>query len=226
MNYSSKELSVNELLELLWKYRLIILLLMLAGGALCFASAYFSVPVYRSTGVLYVSNMQIEEEEQTTSVKSSNIQASRMLITTYIEILKTDDFLTEVSKDLNGKYTSAQLRSILSFDSVNETELLSVKATSTDPEDSRAIVQSVLDNAPETLMRIFESGSVKTVDKPKVNPSPINLALSRRILFGLICGALAGCLIVFLIHFFDKRIHKASDLTARYGLSVLGEIRR
>lgn len=226
MKYSTKEMNVSDLLELLWKYKLVILLLTLVGGALCFCSAYFSVPIYRSAGVLYVSNMQVEEEEATTSVKSSNIQASRMLITTYIEILKTDDFLREVSKDLNGKYTPAQLRGMITLDSVNETELLSVKAVSTAPEDSCAIVQAVLDNAPTTLMRIFESGSVKTVDRPKVDTNPIGVGILKKTLMGLIVGALLGGAVVFAISFFDKRIHKASDLTARYGLSVLGEIRR
>lgn len=222
----NKELSISELLEILWSRKLLIILLALICGGAMFASAYFSVPTYKSSGVLYVSNMLIDEEEQSTSVKSTNIQASRLLVTTYMEILKTDDFLSLVGEELGGKYSTAQLKSMISMSSINETELLSVSVVSTDPQDSCDIVSAVLNNAPETLLRIFESGSVKTVNHPKVSTSPIGKGTVNKTLIGTVGGAILGCVLAIALRFFDNRVRKASDLTERYDLSVLGEIRR
>ncbi len=225
MNRDNKEWSFADIAEVLWSRKLLIALLALICGGVMFASAFFSAPMYRSSGVLYVSNMLIEEEEQSTSVKSTNIQASRLLITTYMEILKTDDFLQIVSDSLDGKYTTAELKGMISMSSINETELLSVSVVSPDAQDSCDIVSAVLKNAPETLLHIFESGSVKTVNHPKVSNSPIAKGTVNKTIIGLLAGAVLGSALALAMSFFDKRVHKASDLAERYNLSVLGEIR-
>ncbi len=232
LNNSSKELDFAELLSVFWKHKAIIVILAVLAAFVSYFYVYYSVPMYESSGVLYVSNKEVNHEEELTaaasaaSMKSSDITASRSLVTSYLEILKTNDFLEKVTSDLGGAYTPKEIKGMLSMSSLNETELLSVRAVSPDPKTSYDVVNAVLKHAPETLIYVFDSGSAKVVDSPRMPQKPISKGLVRKTVLGFAIGAVLGCAIVFLMHFFDNKVHKASDLTQRYQLSVLGEIRR
>ena len=232
LNNSSKELDFAELLSVFWKHKAIIVILAVLAAFVSYFYVYYSVPMYESSGVLYVSNKEVNHEEELTaaasaaSMKSSDITASRSLVTSYLEILKTNDFLEKVSSDLGGAYTPKEIKGMLYMSSLNETELLSVRAVSPDPKTSYDVVNAVLKHAPETLIYVFDSGSAKVVDSPRMPQKPISKGLVRKTVLGFAIGAVLGCAIVFLMHFLDNKVHKASDLTQRYQLSVLGEIRR
>ena len=211
----TKEIDIMELLQLIWKKRILVVLLALLAAAATFLSVYYSTPLYESGGVLYVSNRDLGQMTPTLSdgkTSTSDINASRSLVTSYLEVLKTDDFLLKVAAELNNDpnnhYTPAKLRSMITMSALNETELLYVQAISPDPKVSYEVVTAVLKYAPE------------------ISKNPINNNIFRKTVIGFFVGACLGCVIIFLLHFFDQKIHKSSDLVKRYELSVLGEIRR
>ena len=229
----TKEIDIMELLQLIWKKRILVVLLALLAAAATFLSVYYSTPLYESGGVLYVSNRDLGQMTPTLSdgkTSTSDINASRSLVTSYLEVLKTDDFLLKVAAELNNDpnnhYTPAKLRSMITMSALNETELLYVQAISPDPNVSYEVVSAVLKYAPDTLIYVFDSGSAKIIDTPKISKNPINNNIVRKTVIGFFVGACLGCVIIFLLHFFDQKIHKSSDLVKRYELSVLGEIRR
>ena len=226
MENSRNELDIADIFSLVWKNKFFIAALSVVCAAIAFLWVYFSVPLYEADGILYVSNKEYTIQEDEKSINQSDLSSSRSLLTTYLEILKTEDFLKVVSEEIDGKYSPGQIARMLSLSPINETELLSIKVISPDAEDSYKIVMAILNKAPEKLTEIFDGGSVKTVNKPKIPKFPVDNGLVKKTVLGFLVGAVLGFGIVFLLHFFDKKIHKTSDLTERYQLSVLGEIRR
>lgn len=225
--YKVQEIELLDLLSLLWKKRFLIIVLALIFASISFYWVKSSTPLYESNGVLFVSNKEVNATpDPSLSVKTSDITASRSIVTSYLEILKTTDFLQIVSDDLGNRFSPSQIRSMLSLSSLNETELLLVRVVSDNPQTSFDVVSAVLKHAPETLINVFESGSAKVVDTPKLSHQPIDKSIVQKTFLGFFTGAVVGCILVLLLNFFDKKVHKASDLSKRYHISVLGEIRR
>ena len=226
LNYSKKEIDILELLEIVWKKKFWIFALAVVAAVISFILVSSSAPQYEASGVMYVTNKDYSVQSTDDTVYKSDIDSSRSMVTTYLEILKSRSFLTEVSDALDGKYSWQEIYRMVSLSAVNDTELIMVRVVSDDPQDSHDVVRAVLDKAPEEMFGIFQGGSVQIVDDASYPNAPIGNGLIKKTVLGFMVGAVLGVLIVFLIKFFDQKIHKASELTERYNISVLGEIRR
>ena len=163
MNENEKELAVTDILHIMWLNKfLIITLACLVATTFLVQTVYFSEPQYVADGMLYISNKNdiIMQEE----IQKSDIDTSRSLSYTYIEILKSRSFLTEVSEAVGGAYSWKEIKSMVTISSVNETELLTVSVKTNNSEDSCNIARAILDKAPNKLNSILSGGTVEIVD--------------------------------------------------------------
>ena len=145
-------------------------------------------------------------------------------VNTYAEILKRRTFLEDVAEDIGNKYSVEQLQSMISILPVNETEIMEISVTSTDPEDSYLIAHSILMRAPDELMRVVEAGSVKLLDDAKRNDVAVAPNLRQNTLIGALLGIILGALIILLLEFVDTRIKNAESIVSKYDEPLLGEI--
>ena len=218
-------LDLIELIRSLWLNKVLIILLVIIGATGMFVKTkYFTKVMYVSNGTIYVSNKTEQQQvEKPKNITASDIDSSRQLSVTYMEILQTQSFLQEVSDDCGGKYSWAQIGGMTTIASVNETELLLISVKSEVMEDSKMIVESILKNAPDKLKGIFESGEVKIVD-PATPPKPIPKPVTKNTIIGALAGLILGVLIVVIRNFFDTKVRSAEDVAKRYNVSILGEL--
>lgn len=218
-----KEINLLEILGAVWQRKVVLILLAIIIGALAFVKVnYFTVDKYSSSGTLYVSN--ISSDVDTNKLSSSDIASSRELSATYKEILNTRSFLNEVATVVGGEYSWAEIKSMLTISSVNETELLSISVVSKDPKDSYAIAQAILEKAPGKLISVFSSGQVTVVDEAVFEKNPVDKGAVKYTILGALAGIVLGVIIVLLFHFFDNKVHKGDDVAKRYSVSILGEL--
>ncbi len=225
MNENEKELAVTDILSILWLNKfLIITLACLVATLFLVKTVYFSEPQYVADGMLYVSNRnQVIAQEE---IQQSDIVTSRTLSYTYIEILQSRSFLTEVSEATGGHYSWDAIKSMLTVASVNETELLSISVQTNNSEDSCNIARAILDKAPGKLKSILNGGDVEVVDQIAEIATPVDAGVAKKTILGFVLGALAGAVIAFLRNLFDKKVHKGEDVAKRYNVSILGSISR
>lgn len=196
---------------------------MILVGIMAFVfTEVFIQPTYRSEGSLYV-NASSEQQLQKT-INTSMITASQQLVNTYSEILKRRTFLESVAKDIDNKYTVNQIRQMLSISAVNETEIMQISVTATDPDDAYLIAHSVLMRAPDELIRVVEAGSVKLLDDAKKNNVAVAPNIRQNTLIGVLLGMAVGALIIFLLELIDTRITSPESITDNYKEPLLGEI--
>ena len=218
-----KEINLLEILGAVWQRKVVLILLAIIIGALAFVKVnYFTEDLYTSRGTLYVSN--ISSDVDTSKLSSSDITSSRELSETYKEILNTRSFLNEVATVVGGEYSWAEIKSMLTISSVNETELLSISVVSKDPKDSYAIAQAILEKAPGKLISVFSSGQVTVVDEAVFEKNPVDKGAVKYTILGALAGIVLGVIIVLLFHFFDNKVHKGDDVAKRYSVSILGEL--
>ncbi len=235
---TGNNLDMMELIQVLWKNKWIIFAFAAVAIIFSFVKVtYFTQDRYTANGILYVSNKSTDTDMEISKITQSDINSSRTLGTTYIEVLKTRSFLTDVGlmayrgnqtlKERTSKrYTYGEIRRMLSVTAINETELLNISITAASPDDANILVQEILDLAPEKLTGIFKSGEVEIVDNPVKPTAPVNKGGTRKMLTSAFVGIVVGAALVFVLNFFDTKVRKSEDVAKRYNVSVLGEISR
>ena len=96
--------------------------------------------------------------------------------------------------------------------------------TDTDKSDSYAICNSFVEHASDEVLRIFEGGSVKIIDRPEQEPTTIAANSYKRGVIGFVIGVILAVFALFLLDMFDTRIEGSEELIEKYGLPILGEI--
>lgn len=218
-------IDIYNILISLWKKKWLIISLALAFAAFfCIKSMFFSTPLYQSNGILYIRTFSDEVAEQEEYIYASDINTARNLTSTYTQILLTRSFLTDVSKEVGEKYNWREIRSMISVSALDETELLSVVVTSSDPDDAYLIAKAILDKAPEKFESILNGGGIHIIDDAVYNDVPISRGTTRKTAMGFLMGAVLGIVISVILDMFDRKIHSGRDISKKYDISILGEI--
>lgn len=226
---STKNANNNDYIDLLavarkvWEYRFLIIILALAGMIIMAVKVQFlTKDTYVASGILYVSNKRVNDT--TTYVSQNDIDTSISMNTTYMEILKTRSFLTDISYDIDEKYSWEEIGSMVSFSSVNETQLMKISARAYSAEDAYIVADSIMRNAPDKLSSVFTNGEISVVDSVVVPEAPQGKGRVKKVGMGAMAGIALGAAIAVVMFFFDTKIHKSEDVAKRYNVSVLGEI--
>ncbi len=180
----------------------------------------FVTPLYRTDGTLYVN----AQRTQNTDISSGQLNSSQELVKTYKEILSRRTFLSQVSEDLDGRYSTGALKGMISYGAVNETQILEIRVTGAVPQDVYDICHSVLIHAPDELIRVINAGSVKILDDGQVPTSPISPNVKQNALIAFIMGMAIGAGIILLLELFDTRIKTRDDIANKFPEPLLGEI--
>lgn len=198
----------------------------LMGSAFFVITEYFIPEKYTSVGKLLVSNtVNTMQEDGTYAAESINaLNASTRLLDTYMEIFKTNSFLAKIAADSGTNYSANQLKGMVSYSSLNQTEVLEVSVLSTDKMEARQLCELILDNAQSEVERIGSGGSVTVIDEATTPSSPTSPNKTLNTIIGVLLGAILGVLIILVIELFDTRIKTEDDLVSKFDLPILGVI--
>ncbi len=222
-----QELDIRAIIGLLLqKLKWIILATLVAAVAFGAYSKFFIKSTYRSNVQMYVSNYT--DLSQAQGASTSGLSASQQLVNEYIVILKNDAVLTQVADKLaeqEGGYvmSNSAIRAASSMSSVDETAMLNISVTTTDPALSKALCDAYAAVAPAQLERIMEMGTVKPMDSAKIGVK-VGPSVMRNTVLGGIVGALVACGIIMMAFMFDNTVTGERELKRRLDVNVLGEI--
>lgn len=193
------------------------------GTAIAIAiSVFYLTPLYQSSISLYVNNRL--EQGATDYVSTSDMSASRSLVSTYITICKSDRVLGKVADALDGQFSAAYLKSVVAAKQQGTTELFTVTVTTTDPERSSMIANAMADVFPSVLSEIVEGSSAKVIDYGKVPKTKSYPSNSKNALIGLLIGVVLAGIFVLLEFITDVRIMDEEDLGNVSEYPLLGQI--
>ncbi|MBR4173668.1 MAG: hypothetical protein IKR46_04770 [Clostridia bacterium] len=180
----------------------------------------FVKPLYRTDGTLYVNAQRTQDID----ISQGEMASSQTLVKTYQEILSRRTFLSQVAADLDGKYSTGALKGMISYASVNDTQILEIKVVGEVPQDVYEICHSVLVHAPDELIRVINAGSVKILDDGQVATAPFSPNVKQNSLIALLLGIAVGAGIILLLELFDTRIKSREDIVKKLPEPLLGEI--
>ncbi|MBQ6380645.1 MAG: polysaccharide biosynthesis tyrosine autokinase [Clostridia bacterium] len=214
-------ISVMFILNLLKKGWKLMVIFMLLGAAAAYAiSTYFITPQYSSNLSLYVTN----SSTMNGASSSSDLNYSSRLARTYIIILQEATVREQVANKLHTKVSAGQLSSMVTLESVDDTEVIKISATSSDPELSAEICNVYGSVAPEVLQRVVKAGSVEIIGKAKASSSPISPNIRNNTLYGAAAGVAAAIIVVLLRVLIDNTVQSEEEFKRIIGIPVWASI--
>lgn len=214
-------LDLNYLFKVFKKHIVFIVLVAIIGGSAAFVvSNYLIEKKYTSEAMLYVENNQ----QASDSVNVNDITAAQKLVNTCQILFKSNTMMENIIINLDLPYTKGQLSSMITAQSVNSTEVLSLKVESTDPQEAQTIVNELVRLANIEFARVIKSGSIEVIDYGEVNTSPSYPNVKLITAAGLLIGAVLSYIIVFIKEMFDVVVKHDDDIAKIYNVPVFAEI--
>ena len=195
--------------------------LLVAGGALL-CTLKFITPLYRASVSVYVNNSN--SNQQVDYLTSSNLDASQKLVTTYINISKSDRVMDLVVEELNGDYTTEELREMFSAEQVDKTEIFRIYFTGPDAGETARIANAMAKVAPAEISSLVNGSSAQVIDYAKVPEKRYSPSYSKNTVLGGLLGCILAMAYLTVQFLLDVRIRTDEDLTALFDLPVLGQI--
>ena len=202
----------------------ILLSALICGGIACSYAAIFVVPLYQASALMYVNNSESSIDSSTIIYSTGQLSAAQRLIDTYAVILKSRTTLEEVIEEAGLSCSYSELYSMISVESVNDTEIFSITVTDTDPEEAALIANTIADILPDRISEIVEGSSVKIADSAVVPTAKVSPDLMDYARTGALIGFLISFAAVMVLEVFDDAIHDGAYLLQTYDIPILAEI--
>ena len=136
---------MKAIIQKIWLIVICALLAAVIGFSL---AAFIVTPTYSSSILLYVNNNSISLGNVNFSLSSSDITASRSLVDTYTELLMNRTTLERVIDKTDAPYTYQELYEMIVAAPSNETEIMKITVTSTDPYEAARIANGIAEVLP------------------------------------------------------------------------------
>ena len=223
MNEKMYEENQIDLLEvarvLLKKWWLILLSGVLCGAIALLYTITMIQPQYQSSAMLYIVS------KNTTVISMSDLQLGSALTADFEVIAKSKpvlDSAIEKLKDENGKtFTRDQLSQMISVANKDNTRILVVTATGTDPTDASLVANAAADAMSEQMAYIMKSDEPTTVERAEVASSPIGPNVKKNMFMGILAGLVLACGVILVGYLINDTISTEDDVRRYLGEPTL-----
>lgn len=198
-----------------------IVMFLLVGAVVFNMYSYFLIkPTYTSTSRLYVVSATKDSV-----VNFSDLSVGTNLTKDYVELLLSYPVLDKVSekieKDYDYKISSESLQKMISLENPEDTRILNINVTTTDPKVSKTIANALADEAVEYIpdtMGTFKPNIAQVAREAKVKTGPSYLKYTA---IGALLGVLL-CMAWFIFKYLsDDTIKTKEDIEKYFGMTPL-----
>ncbi|MBR3031836.1 MAG: hypothetical protein IKH92_02330 [Clostridiales bacterium] len=208
-----EEIDLLKLAKVLWRRIWIILICAMILGAGGYYWTYRKMYTsYRSSAMLYVNNNAVSLGSAKLSITSGDIKAVNNLMETYSVILTSRNTLNEIIEETGIPFTYDELKKMIKTETVGDTAIFKITVTTSDPELSAHLCNSIMEVLPKKIMTVIEGASAQIVDyavtgEPVVNGNPIKTAA-----IGALLGIVFSSGVIIFLSLIDTKIRNEDYL--------------
>lgn len=219
------EISIVPLLLYLLKNLWLILLVGVVTAAIAFSATKLLVtPTYRCSFTAYVNNKHASAAANPEGLSSSDVNAAKDLVRTYSAIITSNSILAKATMDEVMNYSESQLKSMVSTEIQEGTEIIKVYVETKTPEDAYEVAKAISSVSPEAMSDIVEGSSMKIVEYPQMPKSIYKPDYKKYTLLGFGAGVLLMIIILIARYLKNDTIRDEAELENRFSCPVLGVI--
>ena len=220
-NIRDEEIEI-DLWELFLEFRKHILGIILAGligGILGFGVSKFAItPTYTSTSMVYVMGSE--------NIISSlaDLQIGAQLTQDYKVLVTSRSVMEKVVEDLALDFDYKRLRNKIKLSNPNNTRILQISVTDTDPARAKKITDSVANCASEYIAEIMEQDPPKIIEYGEIPTQKTAPSNSRNGMIGALLAMLCVMGFLTLNVVMNDTVKTEDDIRRAIGSSVLAVV--
>lgn len=201
--------------NILRRFWLVLLCAVLAAGAAYGYVRFVVDPIYNSTATLYIGS-------DTGEFGYTEANLYKTLAKDFEYIIKQPTVTEEVVNRMGLDMSPAKLRSCMSVSNIADTRILEIVVSTTDPQLSKDIADTVCTVASEKFISILNVNYVSTVDMGSLAKAPSNINYLSSMVLAAMAGGLVCIFVIIVRTLMDDKIKSPDDVEYYLGLSVLG----
>lgn len=227
-NVNTKEyyvIDIAHVVKSVWHRIWAVALSGVLAAVIAFSIAAFAItPTYSSSIMLYVNNSSFTVGDLGFSISSSEISAAQSLVKTYTVLLKNRTTLEKIIDETKVDYTWEELYEMIEAAPVNETEIMEVTVTTTDPYESEKIANGISRILPKRVSEIVEGSSMEVVDSAIAVNKKVAPNITQFTAVGFILGVLLSVILLVVLALLDNTIHDEEYILNNYDYPILAKI--
>ena len=179
-------------------------------------------PLYTTytTIILTKSN----EAQTSTTITQNDILLNQKLVETYTKIIKSKLVLDQVISETGITYTAEELGQNVAVEAYENTEMLKISVTDSDPELSASIANSIAQVFSGEVAKIYQMNNISVIDIAQVPEEVSNNTLTRDFFIALFISIFGSIGVIFIIYYFDDSIKLTDDLEEEIGMPVIAKV--
>jgi len=217
-------ISIQDIFKTLKKRWKLIMLLTLIAALISGSISYFLLtPVYQSSTQILVNQKQSENQLDSIQIKS-NID----MINTYSVIIKSPAILEKVIDELELNQSVDQLSQKITINSQENSQVFSLTVQDSNPAKAVEIANTVSSIFQKEIKDIMNVDNVSILAKAEIkeNPTPVKPNPLLNIAIAVVVGLMAGIGLAFLLEYLDNTIKDEDDIERLLDLPLLGSIQK
>lgn len=223
---SEQTFSVGQVLDTLRKHiSLIIISTLLVTLMSALVTFFVITPKYSATTSILV-NRKLPSEMQ--GAQFQQVQADVQMISTYKDIIMSPAILKDVNQTVKSEpgYPGSEnaLKSVISINSQQNSQVFSISAKSSDPQTAASIANTTAKVFKQNIGKIMSINNVLIVSKASADDKPVSPRVRINILIGVLLGLIIGIGLAFLRELGDRTVTSELFLTEDLGLTSLGTV--
>lgn len=217
-NEDEMEINLGELFALLKsKYKMIIISILVTTIIAGVITVFFIDRKYQSTASIYP-----KPEVTEGMVDYTQINANNLMVNNYIEMLKGNNIQSQVAESLD--ITPDEISECVSITNQANTQIISISATTTDPELSKNIVDKLVATFKKEAKNTLNINNISTIDQAQIADTPVSPNLKINLVIGALIGAFLSVGFIFIKFMLDTHIHNKEEAEKYLGIPCLGSI--
>lgn len=216
-----EEIDLTELFTFFLRraYIIVIAAIICLVGGLTY-TIFLKEPKYKSD----VNVIIVNKDTQVSTTLQSEITANQKLAATYRELVESRRILDQVIDNLNLDYSIGQLQDMISVENVNETEIIKITVSSSDPKEAKKIANETANIFQDEVKDIYNLENVSIVDKAILAKEPYNINIIKESVIYIALGFVLSCGVIFIIYYFDNTIKSIDQVEKNLGIPVIGTV--
>ncbi len=207
---------IGLLLHLKTKIWIIVAMALVFGIGGYVGSKMLSTPVYTASTQVYISTEK--------GLNSSDITVATQLRKDCAMIIRGESVTRVVIENLGLNMNAKSLGSSIVVDSEDNTRVLVLSYTSTDPQLAAQIINAVRDEAAIQIKALLGRDVMKTIHEAEIPRAVSTMNIKRNSLAAAAIGAVLTIAILVVVFLLDDTIRSEDDVENHLGLSTLGVI--
>lgn len=215
--------------KIMWIIKSNILYMILSGLLLATATGVYGNLnhnyTYMATVSFYAYNNPDYITDSNVNQSANDINQAKYLLDSYMQILNSETFLSQVNANLDFSRTIKQLRDSIGAEAVDNTAVFKVYVFDDDPLCAMEIANVIGILAPSEIIRIVKSGGIEILDPATLPTEPYEATnVIKLAVFGAAGGFILAAVIFLLRGLLDTTVRRRYEIEDLFNIPIIGAV--